>query len=266
MKQRFLAFGIHLSLSLTVLSLFSTLVLLAWYPSPLLDVQGGVNVMAILLSVDVILGPLMTLILFKPGKKGLKFDLTVVALFQISAFLYGAHAIYSEHPLYLVFAVDRFQVITPSQIDLTELKVPELKRAFWQRPLPVSIAPPDDPKERKEILFSTMLSGGKDYPELPKFYRPYPTSLSDMAEHALDLNALQQRTAQGRAQIQALLQAHNMTANQILAFPITGKALDMTVLVAKSDGHLLGMVPVDPWVGRKKHRSGTTPSATAGQS
>ena len=43
-------------------------------------------------SVDVTLGPLITLIIFKPGKKGLLFDLVVIGMMQ-SAALAGCVAV-----------------------------------------------------------------------------------------------------------------------------------------------------------------------------
>jgi hypothetical protein len=41
------------------------------------EAAGGDRLIFILAAVDVTLGPLITLIIFKAGKKGLKFDLAV---------------------------------------------------------------------------------------------------------------------------------------------------------------------------------------------
>jgi hypothetical protein len=65
-----------------------------WYPPPYFEVDGGWRILRILAGVDVVVGPLLTLILFKPGKPGLKFDMTCIALMQIGALVYGGTIIY----------------------------------------------------------------------------------------------------------------------------------------------------------------------------
>lgn len=55
--------------------------------------------MRIMALVEVVLGPLMTFVVYAPGKRRLKQDLAIIGIVQISAFVIGLSIIYSERPL-----------------------------------------------------------------------------------------------------------------------------------------------------------------------
>jgi hypothetical protein len=67
------------------------LVFLVWYPNPYREISGGRELFLILVTVDVILGPLITLSIFNPVKawKVLRRDLAIVGLIQLAALGYG---------------------------------------------------------------------------------------------------------------------------------------------------------------------------------
>jgi hypothetical protein len=67
------------------------------------------------------MGPLLTLIVFKPGKKSLKFDLSVIAMFQIAALAYGSYTIYQERPLSALLVNNSFEIQTASSYNLEEV-------------------------------------------------------------------------------------------------------------------------------------------------
>ena len=78
--NRFTAALVHLSLSALVAAAAFTIIYFLWFPGALFGAAGGLKLFALIVGVDVALGPLLTLVVFVPGKKGLKFDLTVIAL------------------------------------------------------------------------------------------------------------------------------------------------------------------------------------------
>ena len=82
---RFRAFTIHLTSSILIFLFFLGLMFFVWYPVPYFEIDGGWKVLRILAGVDVVLGPLLTLIVFKPGKPSLKFDMSVIVLVQLVA-------------------------------------------------------------------------------------------------------------------------------------------------------------------------------------
>lgn len=115
--SRWQAFGIHLSLSALLLSILLAVIMWVWYPGILFNVDGGWTGLRIVIGVDLVLGPLLTLIVFKAGKPGLKFDLTAIAVFQLSCMAAGMWIVYSERPLALVLAHDTIYSIAAAEFE-----------------------------------------------------------------------------------------------------------------------------------------------------
>ncbi len=132
--SRYKAASIHLAISVVVFSLFLALVFLIWYAYPFNHAQGVGKIVYIMAGVDVILGPLLTLFLFKPGKKGMVFDLIVVAAVQIGALGYGSFVIYSERPVYAVFGHNIAEVVVFSEIGRQQIPENIPKIGLFDRP------------------------------------------------------------------------------------------------------------------------------------
>ena len=104
--SRWAAFAIHLSISIVLFLALLLVILTLWYPGILFRIDGGWEGLRIVIGVDLVLGPLLTLIVFKAGKPGLKFDLACIALFQATCMAAGMWIVYTERPLALVLAYD----------------------------------------------------------------------------------------------------------------------------------------------------------------
>lgn len=104
--SRWQAFAIHLGISVIIFFALLAVILLFWYPGILFNIDGGWTGLRIIIGVDLVLGPLLTLVVFKAGKKGLKFDLSCIAVFQSLCLLAGMWIVYSERPIALVLAYD----------------------------------------------------------------------------------------------------------------------------------------------------------------
>jgi hypothetical protein len=65
---RFKAASTHLSISIVLASIVIGLIIFGWYPLPLFWDIGGPMLIALIVGIDVVLGPAMTLILFNPKK------------------------------------------------------------------------------------------------------------------------------------------------------------------------------------------------------
>ena len=109
---RGVAFTIHLVLSLMIFSSLVAMMLIFWFPGDLFIMDGGWEGLKLVAMVDLILGPALTLILFKPGKPGLKFDLSVIAVVQIAALSYGFYTTYHQRTVAVVFAENQFTTVS----------------------------------------------------------------------------------------------------------------------------------------------------------
>ncbi|QGX39013.1 hypothetical protein [Permianibacter aggregans] len=117
--SRWKAFTIHLLISALIALVFLIVCRFYWFQGPLFHVTGGAGLLSILVPVDVILGPLLTLLVFKSGKPTLKMDLTVIGLIQCAALIYGAIIMIQARPLYVVLYHEELRVVRP--LDLVEV-------------------------------------------------------------------------------------------------------------------------------------------------
>jgi hypothetical protein len=169
------ATGVHFGISLIVALLIGFLVLVIWYPYPFSEMAAGRELFILVMLVDLVCGPLLTLILYSPVKprRELITDLSLVAILQLAALAYGMWTVWLVKPLYLVYEFDRFKVITISDLDSQSLsRLPaQLKPHIFEGPLIVGLREPTA-QEREKVLFESV-DGGKDYGERPEFYEKY---------------------------------------------------------------------------------------------
>lgn len=172
--SRWQAAGTHLLISCSIAAVVITIMLGVWYPGPLFEAAGGSGMLYILVGVDVILGPLLTLIVFKSGKRGMKFDLAVIGLVQLSALVYGAHIVFLARPAFIVFVKDRFELVIAAEQDPAEqalARFPQFREPGWTGPKLVAADMPADPKERNALIDAAM--AGLDLQNFPRYYVPY---------------------------------------------------------------------------------------------
>jgi hypothetical protein len=118
-KQAFLA---HLYISMAIFVVLLYFIIYQWYPSYYFHIDGGYRGIATIFLVDVVLGPGLTLLLFRPGKPGLKFDMTVIVIFQVVALSWGAWWVYSERPALTVFYDGGFICMKHSEVSEVDLE------------------------------------------------------------------------------------------------------------------------------------------------
>ena len=166
----------HLLCSVGVAMLAAAVVFGLWYPFPYRDLSGGRELFLLVVVVDVVCGPLLTLVVFNPAKPRAELwrDLALIALVQLGALGYGMHTVWQARPLFLVQEVDRFKVIAgPSLDDAAVAALPAaLQPQWWKGPKTVAIREPKDSEERNKVMFESV-QGGRDYGERAEFYLPY---------------------------------------------------------------------------------------------
>ncbi|MEL1265966.1 hypothetical protein [Pseudoxanthomonas putridarboris] len=186
--NRWKASGLHLLLSLLVIGGIALCAFLAWYPYGLYRIAGQDRLLLIMLGIDLVAGPLLTLVVYKTGKPSLRFDLAVIALCQLGFLGYGLHTLWQSRPVFLVASDMRFNLVFANEIDseaLAEAPRPEWRRLSWLGPQLVGVRPPEDEKQRQDLLFAFM-STGVDLDKLPRYYVAYTGIAPELLSHAED--------------------------------------------------------------------------------
>ena len=88
MSKRIKFFICHLSISILIILLTTYIIFFIWYPSPLVEAVGVISILLIMVLIDVIIGPFLSWLVYKEGKKNLKIDLIfIISLFLVSYFM-----------------------------------------------------------------------------------------------------------------------------------------------------------------------------------
>jgi hypothetical protein len=193
--NRWQASGTHLLICVVIAATVIAVMLGVWYPGPLFEAAGGTGMLYILVGVDVILGPLLTLIVFKSGKRGMKFDLAVIGLVQAAALAYGVHIVFLARPAFIVFVKDRFELPTVVDLDPAQLalaKYPQFRSPGWTGPELAAADMPTDPKERDRLIDAAL--AGFDLQHFPRYYVPYADRTKEVLAQAMTIARL--RTAE----------------------------------------------------------------------
>jgi hypothetical protein len=241
------AAGAHFILSLIVAAIAASTVFGVWYPFPYSELSGGRELFILVITVDVICGPLLTLVLFNPAKPRYELvrDLTLVAIIQLMALGYGMWTVWQARPLFLVHEVDRFKVVTApdvAQFDLAKLQ-DSIQPRSWAGPITVGLRPPKDAKEREKVLFES-IQGGADYAERPEFYLPYEgnVALNSLAKTRNVVDFIQ-RYPEQTTTINEISRKSSVPLNELKYAPVVARA-DWIALLNKQ-GNIVGFVPGD---------------------
>ena len=241
-KNRLYAFLTHLLLSSLVAALTIILVFFIWYPSPLDKAVGVTEIFLIVLGVDIIIGPVMTFVVFKPDKPGLVLDLFIIVILQFSALAYGISTVFIGRPVFIVFNQDRFDLTRGIDVDETSLNIAEQAnnpsaKISWLKSRWVGAVASKDKKRAEEILFSA-IDGGPDWPQLPELYVPLEQVKEQMLKRAQPLALLKERDKQG------------LLANEpdtLKWLPLHSKARNQTVLIDGKSAEIIKVVDINPW-------------------
>lgn len=243
MSARIKAFLVHLVGSVLIGLSVLFLVFKLWYPAPLHEAVGVTRIFLLLLLVDVSLGPLLTLLVFKVGKKTLVLDMVVVLLLQLGALGYGLLAVTDGRPVWLVFNVDRFDLVRALDIDERQIEEAEAlyRSAPWSGPQWVGAAAPADLVMRNSIVFEALQSH-VDIAQRPNLYQP----LADMkAEVRLKLRPLEELAAYNDEEYMRATLSQWPQADAWL--PLMANAKPMTVLLRRDTAEVVAIVALSPW-------------------
>lgn len=245
---RIKATGIHLVISLAMAALAALLVFYVWYPYPYREISGGRDLFLLVVAVDVVMGPLLTLTVFNPSKPTaeLRRDLTFVAILQLAALGYGLWTVAVARPVHLVFEVDRFEVV--HAIDVTDellKKAPVgLQQLPWTGPTLLSVREFKNNAEQTEATMTAL--AGQAVTAQPHLWQSYAAGSKQVIAKAKPLAELKKRFPARAADIDQALKALP-TGVPVGFMPLLSRGTFWTVFINTQTAEVLAFVPLDPY-------------------
>ena len=238
MSKRIKFFLGHLAISLLIALIAIAIVFFVWYPAPLAQAVGVTSIFLMLLAIDVIVGPLFTLLVYKQGKKTLKSDLTVIILIQLSAFVYGFYSIAQGRPVWIAYTVDRFELIRANEVigENQDYPLP------WIAPEYISVeVRKNNAKEQIDMMLMEIQSSISPAQQ-PKYYSSFSQSKSYIQTKSISLLNLNHYNT--TIMVETVLTKHPRATAWL---PLKANAQDMVVLVDKQQGEVIKIVDLRPW-------------------
>ena len=207
----------------------------------MLSAIGGYEIFFLIVGIDVVLGPALTLVVFKPGKKGLVFDLAVIAIVQMSAFLYGVSTLLEGRPAYIAALGESFQVIQSSEITDTNLNKAKTTLPLWGPKL-VGVKDPVDPLDISAAKSMESVGGGKGH--MPHLHIPYADMKDEILKHALDFDGLEKDNEDKKAEIQAWLKSNDCDEKTCKYQPIKIRVSTFPAVIDAKTAAYKGIMPI----------------------
>lgn len=242
--------AVHLAISLVVALLAAWLVFGWWYPAPFDRLSGGRKLFTLLVSVDVVLGPLITLIVFNRAKSlwHLVGDFTVIAFLQLAALGYGMWSVFEARPVYLAFEIDRIRVVHAVDVshELLPLSPSDFRTLPLWGPSLVAVRPFKSVSEKTEATMAAL--GGVELGFRPDFWMRYEDARGDVLRAAQPLGDLLDRKPVMRAELTLAVESAGLSVDGGIQYlPLHGRSEFWTVLIDPTDARPLAYLPFDPY-------------------
>jgi|CXWL01.1.fsa_nt_gi hypothetical protein len=246
---RWRAAGVHLALSGTLAVLALLLLFGVWYPQPYSTAAGADRFIMLLIGIDLVLGPLLTLIVYRQGKKGMWFDLVFIATVQLTALVYGLIMISQSRPVFVVVTEDTTFLTTArgvSQADLDSATSSGFSQRSWTGPVLVAAPTPEAAKDREEVLFLGL--GGKDINMQPRYFKKFEDAGPALVAQSRRLAKLREHPGFAAA-VDAFVGKHAIPIEHLRYQPLRANdpEKDMTLVFDVRDASVVGVIPIDPW-------------------
>lgn len=249
-NKRLKASAVHFAICLIVLTATALFFFTVLYKGIFAYISGVSNVFLILVLVDLVIGPLITFIVFNTKKKELARDLAVVVLIQLAALFYGLWVMWSARPVFAVFNIDRFDVVYANELSASSFNSASGAEyghiPLWGTKI-IGARLPSDTGEANKIIMSAV-SGESDLQYMPKYYLSYSDVAADVVRNAKPLTDLKKYNKERAAEVEDVLRRYSSQSDKIGYLPMIGKVHDVTVIVTKKDGEILEfnkLLPID---------------------
>jgi hypothetical protein len=247
---RFKAALAHLAVTAAIALISAILVFYIWYPSPFEQLSGGAALFLLIVACDMVLGPLLTLVVFDPKKSrnALIRDLAVICSIQLLALLYGLWTMFIARPIFVSFEKDSFRVVHANEV--VNRQRPDQWDSTLSYPLtgpkPISLRPFKDQKE----LFAVSddeISAGIKLSFRPELWQPYDADRLGIILASKPIAELLARKPNMANQLQVAIKQTQFQVRDLSYLPIVSREKYWTVFLKNDSAEILKYVNLDTY-------------------
>jgi hypothetical protein len=233
MKSRLKVSGWHFACSAGLLLLVLGTLYLGWYRWPGWYLTGVLQVVPVMVAVDVVLGPLMTLLIANPKKstRELARDIACIATVQLVALAYGTVTLWGGRPLYYSFSENELSVtqamdMQPEAIEQGRKLNPAFAPHWYSLPRWIWAPLPQDRNTAQEIV-GAAISGGSDVTALPRYFKDWQQGLPELRKQLKKLDDVGYFSRNQRKILRQRMEAQGFPPDEPIAMPMTGHGVPL---------------------------------------
>jgi hypothetical protein len=161
--------------------------------------------------------------------------------------LYGISVVVASRPVFVVFVVDRFEVVTSAELndaDVSAAAISKYRSLSWRGPMLAGAHFPADTKERNDLLFSAAIAG-KDLELMPKYYLPYDSVVKQVQGKSKPLQAL----VDSHPEVKSVLISRfgSLSAAETLRWLPVHQHYGFWTALIDQEGYPVEYLPIDPY-------------------
>jgi hypothetical protein len=237
MHFRLKAFSLHLLSSATVLTLILGGLYFGWYRWPGWYLTDVTTVVFVMVCVDVVLGPTLTLIIANKTKarRVLARDIGIIVAVQLCALTYGSVSLWNGRPLYYAFSENILQLVQAYDIDANEAKLgreqnPSLAPHWYSLPRWIWAPLPQNAVEAKKIVAST-ITGGDDVISMPRYFKRWEEGLPSLRSRLKRVDDVAYFAKSQKTTLKEKMRAAGMADDRLNTMPLTGRGHPLLAVV-----------------------------------
>lgn len=223
------------------------LIVFAWYPYPFLQFEDTAKFPLMLIVIAGLIGPAMTGLVYKKAKRGLVFDLSVIIIIQLTAVAWGTVALYQNRPFFMVFTVERFEVLSMRDVDPGSITNPRFLDKPFAGPILLYAEMPTGDAFQK-LIKEVMLEGQPDLQYRPEFWSIYSDKQILAIKPSKALNELRIMRPDSVAEIDKLVQKHGGDINKLNFVPVLHQNGQFAAILEADSGKFIDSLVLDPWI------------------
>jgi hypothetical protein len=245
--DRLKASAVHLGLSLCIAAVAALLVFGIWYPYPYREISGGRELFLLVVAVDVILGPLVTLAVFNRIKPApvLRRDLAVIGVLQLAALTYGLWTVAVARPVHMVFEYDRFRVVHAIEVapELLTRAPSDIVAMPLTGPTLLSLRPFKDGAEQMDATLAALQ--GAELGARPDLWQTYAQGVPDILKEAKSVSLLRTRFPDQADAVDRVLADAGRKGDGVVYLPMVGRSQYWTVFLDATTAQVVATMPLD---------------------
>ena len=251
MNFRLKAVGLHLLGSACLLALALGSLYLGWYRWPGWYLAGALTIALVMAGVDVVIGPLLTLVIANPKKprRELARDIAIIVVVQLIAAGYGITTLWNGRPLYYTYSEKFLEMVQAQDVSSEEAALgrklnPDLAPHWYSLPRWVYAPLPKDDRAVEQIVQNS-ISGGDDVIQMPRYFQPWQQGTAELRKTLRPVAKMTEISMKAKQVAGERMRELGVTVDQPVALPMLGRKNPIVGVIDPATGRIRALLRAD---------------------